>query len=95
MLNTGSTIGAFCTLVPAGPLLPKYFPPFTTWWNGSLREAGDLSAVLQTAAQVMRRRGCAFTEAHAALYASLFERTAAERRRALQEAAARRLRRSA
>jgi UDP-N-acetylglucosamine diphosphorylase/glucosamine-1-phosphate N-acetyltransferase len=95
LLNTGSNIGAFCNLLPAGPLAPKHVPPFTCWWNGSLRETKDLSGLLETAARVMERRRWAFTAAHAALYTGLFEATAAERRRALQEAEQRRLRRSA
>jgi UDP-N-acetylglucosamine diphosphorylase/glucosamine-1-phosphate N-acetyltransferase len=95
LLNTGSNIGMFCNLLPAGPLLPKYLPPFTSWWNGGLRETQDLHALLETAARVMSRRGCAFTEAHAALYAGRFEATAAERRRAIREVEQRRLRRSA
>jgi UDP-N-acetylglucosamine diphosphorylase/glucosamine-1-phosphate N-acetyltransferase len=95
LLNTGSNLGAFCNLVPAGPLMPKYVPPFTTWWNGTLREVRDLPGLLETAAKVMRRRGCAFTAADAALYGGLFEATAAERRRAIHEAEHRRLRRSA
>jgi UDP-N-acetylglucosamine diphosphorylase/glucosamine-1-phosphate N-acetyltransferase len=95
LLNTGTNIGAFCNVVPAGPLPPKYFPPFTAWWNGTLREAGAPSALLETAAKVMGRRGCPLTEAHAALYTGLFEATAAERRRAIHEAEHRRLRRSA
>jgi UDP-N-acetylglucosamine diphosphorylase/glucosamine-1-phosphate N-acetyltransferase len=95
LLNTGTNVGAFCNLMPAGPLLPKYFPPFTSWWNGSLREVNDLSALLETAAKVMTRRGCAFTDAHAALYTGLFEATASERRRALHEAEHRRRQRAA
>jgi UDP-N-acetylglucosamine diphosphorylase/glucosamine-1-phosphate N-acetyltransferase len=95
LLNTGTNVGAFCNVVPAGPLPSKYFPPFTAWWNGSLREAADLPALMETAAKVMARRGCAFTEAHAALYRHVFEATAAERRRAVHEAEYRRLRRSA
>jgi UDP-N-acetylglucosamine diphosphorylase/glucosamine-1-phosphate N-acetyltransferase len=95
LLNTGSHLGAFCNLVPAGLLLPKYVPAFTTWWNGSLREVRDLAGLLETAAKVMRRRGCAFSAVHAALYSGLFEVTAAERRRAILEAEQLRLRRSA
>ena len=58
-------------------------------WNGSLRETRDLSGLLETAATVTRRRGREFTEAHAALFAGLFEQTAPERRRAIHEAARR------
>jgi UDP-N-acetylglucosamine diphosphorylase/glucosamine-1-phosphate N-acetyltransferase len=95
LLNTGSNIGCFCNLVPAGPLMPKYLPPFTSWWNGGLREESDLSQLERTAAQVMRRRGSAFTEAHANLVRHLFAETAGQRRQALKEAEQRRLRRSA
>ncbi|HYT94245.1 MAG TPA: hypothetical protein VEL76_36350, partial [Gemmataceae bacterium] len=95
LINTGSNIGSFCNLLPSGPLLPKYLPSFTNWWNGSLREAADLPALLRTAEEVMRRRGEAFTAAHAALVRHVHEQTAAERRRALREAEQRQLRRSA
>jgi UDP-N-acetylglucosamine diphosphorylase/glucosamine-1-phosphate N-acetyltransferase len=95
LLNTGSHIGPFCNLLPAGRLAPKYVPPFCRWWNGSLGEDADVDRLLETAAAVMRRRGAALTEAHAALYRHVFEETAAERRRALREAEQRQLRRSA
>jgi UDP-N-acetylglucosamine diphosphorylase/glucosamine-1-phosphate N-acetyltransferase len=95
LLNTGSNVGCFCNLVPAGPLMPKYLPAFTSWWNGSLRENADLEQLERTAAEVMRRRGTAFTEAHANLVTHLFTETAGRRRQALKEAEQRRLRRSA
>jgi hypothetical protein len=93
LLNTGTNVGVFCHLLPSGGLLPRHVPSFGTWNNG-LRE-NDLPALLATAEVVMRRRGQVLTEAHAALYALLFEQTALERRRALVEAEAQRLRRSA
>jgi UDP-N-acetylglucosamine diphosphorylase/glucosamine-1-phosphate N-acetyltransferase len=95
LLNTGSSVGCFCNLVPAGPLMPKYLPAFTTWWNGSLRVNADLSQLERTAAEVMRRRGAAFTEAHANLIRHLFAETAEVRRQALKEAERRRVRLSA
>jgi UDP-N-acetylglucosamine diphosphorylase/glucosamine-1-phosphate N-acetyltransferase len=94
LLNTGTNAGVFCNLLPGG-LLPKYIPSFGSWWNQALTENGDLSGLLQTAAQVMHRRGRSLTEEHAHLYRTLFEQTAAERRRAIREAEQRRLRRSA
>lgn len=94
LLNTGTSAGVFCNLLPGG-LLPKAVPSFGSWWNGALAENGEVHCLLQTAAEVMRRRGHALTEAHAALYRTLFEHTAAERRRSLREAEQRRLRRSA
>ena len=95
LLNTGSNVGCFCNLIPAGPLMPKYLPPFTSWWNGRLCEVAELSPLEHTAAEVMRRRGCGFTEAHANLLRHVFAETAPERRQALKDAELRRLRKSA
>jgi UDP-N-acetylglucosamine diphosphorylase/glucosamine-1-phosphate N-acetyltransferase len=95
LLNTGSSIGVFCHLLPAGRLLPRHFPSFTRWWNGALVENGEVPALLQTAGQVLRRRGCTFTEAHAAYFRALFVQTSAERRRALLSLERQGLRRSA
>jgi UDP-N-acetylglucosamine diphosphorylase/glucosamine-1-phosphate N-acetyltransferase len=95
LLNTGSTIGAFCNLLPAGGFLPKYVPSFATWWNGTLDDRADLPRALHVADQVMQRRGCALTAVHGELYQAIFERTAADRRRAVAEAQQRLLRRSA
>jgi UDP-N-acetylglucosamine diphosphorylase/glucosamine-1-phosphate N-acetyltransferase len=94
LLNTGTNAGAFCNLLP-GALLPKYVPSFASWWNGTMTDRADLWTLLQTAEKVMRRRGCAFTEAHAKVYRAVFEETAVERARAVREAEMRRLRRSA
>jgi UDP-N-acetylglucosamine diphosphorylase / glucose-1-phosphate thymidylyltransferase / UDP-N-acetylgalactosamine diphosphorylase / glucosamine-1-phosphate N-acetyltransferase / galactosamine-1-phosphate N-acetyltransferase len=94
LLNTGTNAGIFCNLLP-GRLLPKYLPSFGSWWNEALADRADLTALLHTAAEVMRRRGVVFTETHTTLYRTLFEQTAAERRRAVREAEMRTLRRSA
>jgi UDP-N-acetylglucosamine diphosphorylase/glucosamine-1-phosphate N-acetyltransferase len=95
LLNTGSHIGAFCNLLPAGGFLPKYVPSFATCWNGALDERADLAGSLRIADRAMQRRECALTPVHAALYQTLFEQTAGERRQAVREAEQRRLRRSA
>jgi UDP-N-acetylglucosamine diphosphorylase/glucosamine-1-phosphate N-acetyltransferase len=95
LLNTGSNIGVFANLLPAGTLLPKYVPAFGSWWNGTLADRTDFPKLMDTAATMMRRRGQTFTETHAALYRALFDQTAPERRRVLREADQRRLRRSA
>jgi UDP-N-acetylglucosamine diphosphorylase/glucosamine-1-phosphate N-acetyltransferase len=94
LINTGTNAGVFCSLLPGG-LLTRYVPSFAGWWDGVLSDRADLAALLGTAAAVMGRRGRELTEAHAALYRTVFEQTAAERRRALREAEVRRLRRSA
>jgi UDP-N-acetylglucosamine diphosphorylase/glucosamine-1-phosphate N-acetyltransferase len=95
LLNTGSNIGAFANLLPSGTLLPKYIPAYASWWHGTLSDRADLPLLLSTAATVMQRRGRAFSASHAELYQTLFEQTAAERRRVVREMEQRRLRRSA
>jgi UDP-N-acetylglucosamine diphosphorylase/glucosamine-1-phosphate N-acetyltransferase len=95
LFNTGTNVGVFANLLPAGTLLPKYVPAFASWWNGRLVDRADFPQLMQTAATAMGRRGQAFTEAHAALFRALYDQTAAERRRALREAEQRALRRSA
>lgn len=94
LLNTGTNAGIFCNLLPGG-LLPRYVPSFASWWNQGLADRANLEQLFKTAAEVMRRRGAVFTEAHALLYRALFEQTAGERRRAVREAELRQLRRSA
>lgn len=95
LLNTGTSAGVFCNLLPCGGLLPKYVPSFGGLRNGVLVENADLSALLLTARKVMSRRGAELTEAHEELYRALLSQTAVERQRALRDAEQRRLRRSA
>jgi UDP-N-acetylglucosamine diphosphorylase/glucosamine-1-phosphate N-acetyltransferase len=95
LLNTGASVGAFCNLLPAGRYAPRYVPSFTSWWNGSLREAFTPEQLLATAELAMKRRGVTLTEVHRALYIGLHAETVQERRRVLRESEQRALRRSA
>ena len=95
LLNTGTSAGVFCNLLPGGGLLPRHVPSFCTVENGTLSENTDLERLLQTAAEVMRRRGRALTLAHANLYRALLAQTAGTRNQALRAAEERHLRRSA
>ncbi len=94
LLNTGTNAGIFTNLLPGG-LLPRYVPSFASFWDQQLADRADLEQLFRTAAEVMRRRGSVFTEAHANLYRTLFEQTAPERGRALREAELQQLRQSA
>ncbi len=89
-INTGSNIGIFCNLIPGGTLAPKYVPPFTQWWKGSLQETTDVHKQLATAATVMSRRGRELTPAHLQLYQQLFDDTAFLRLHASQDTERRR-----
>jgi UDP-N-acetylglucosamine diphosphorylase/glucosamine-1-phosphate N-acetyltransferase len=85
LLNTGSNIGMFCNLLPAGRLAPKHVPSFTSWWKGELRDGFPIDQLLQTARQVMKRRGAFLTSEHVILYRRLLEETALERQRVLEK----------
>jgi UDP-N-acetylglucosamine diphosphorylase/glucosamine-1-phosphate N-acetyltransferase len=95
LLNTGTTVGVFCNLLPTGHFLPRRFPSFSSWWNGMLVENGDLPRLLSTASLVMNRRGCSLSEAEQDLFRYLFEQTQADRQQVLQAPERQRLRRSA
>jgi len=94
LLNTGTSAGAFCNLLPGG-LLPRRLPSFARCLDGRLLNNGDPETLLKTAAKVMARRGVELTPAHAALYRAVFDETDEERRAALYDAERRALRRGA
>jgi UDP-N-acetylglucosamine diphosphorylase/glucosamine-1-phosphate N-acetyltransferase len=94
LLNSGSTIGAFCNLLPSGTLLPQLVPSFCQVQYGQLHELWDLRKVLATAAIVMQRRGKTLTDVHRDFYYDLFEATMAERHRIMHDSEMRRLRKS-
>lgn len=95
LINTGSNIGAFANVLPAGMLAPKHVPAFTNLWKGKLEENHNLDQLLTTAARVMQRRDCELTEAQTQLYRHLFDETAFLRRWVIQEAEKRKVSRSA
>ncbi len=95
LINTGTSVGAFCNLLPAGRFAPKYVPSFISWWQGSLQANTDLDQLLATARTVMHRRSCVLTLAHVDLYRHLCTATLPERRRVLEAAERQSWRRSA
>ncbi len=95
LLNTGSTVGIFCNLLPAGALAPKYVPSFTSWWKGELRENFDETTLLHTARQVMSRRGMPLSKELMQLYTRVMKATELDRRQVFYRTEQLRLRRSA
>jgi UDP-N-acetylglucosamine diphosphorylase/glucosamine-1-phosphate N-acetyltransferase len=83
LLNCGTAVGAFCHLLPSQALLPRAVPSFCAVRSGRLQERTHFRQLFATAAEVLRRRGSAWTDAHAEFFLSLFEHTAAERRAAV------------
>lgn len=95
LLNTGTTIGAFSQVLPAGRFAPKYMPPFSSFANGALREASPIDQLLHTARIAMRRRGRELTPQHETLYRAIELHTAVEKTRAIRDSEQRSLRRQA
>jgi UDP-N-acetylglucosamine diphosphorylase/glucosamine-1-phosphate N-acetyltransferase len=95
LLNVGTNIGAFASVLPAGRLLPRYVPSFCQVNYGVLAENDDCEVLFATAEEVMRRRGVDLTEVQQDVYRAVFEQTASQRRQALHEIERPRLRRSA
>ncbi|MBI2804935.1 MAG: hypothetical protein HYX68_08140 [Planctomycetes bacterium] len=94
LLNTGSTVGPFANVLPAGALLPQVIPAFCLTQRGDLREITDLRKTFSTAARAMQRRGKTLTDTHRELYDWVFETTAERRRQFIREGEMRRLRKS-
>src|SRR3954452_17143302 len=86
MLNTGTSVGVMCSLLPAGILLPKHVPSFTAVLYGRVAPGFPLEKIFETARTVMSRRGREFTEVEEQLYLDLYEQTRLERERAWQRA---------
>ena len=86
MLNTGTSIGVMCNVLPAGLLLPKHIPSFTSVLYGRVAPGFPLDQLMATAEIVMGRRGQAFSNAEKQLYLDLHEQTRLERERAFAKA---------
>jgi UDP-N-acetylglucosamine diphosphorylase/glucosamine-1-phosphate N-acetyltransferase len=86
MLNTGTSVGVMCNVLPAGPLLPKHVPSFSAVLYGRVAPGFPLDQMFATARIVMGRRGKAFTAVEEQLYLDLYEQTRLERERAFQRA---------
>ncbi len=84
MLNTGTSIGVMCNVLPAGILLPKHIPSFTAVMYGRVAPGFPLEQVFETARTVMGRRGKAFSDDEQQLYRTLYDQTRLERERAFQ-----------
>lgn len=84
MLNTGTSAGVMCNILPAGPLLPKHVPSFAAVLYGRVAPGFPLDQLFATARIVMGRRGKEFTAVEEQLYVSLYEQTRLERERAFQ-----------
>jgi len=83
LLNTGTSVGVMCMILPGGELLPKHIPSFTSIWHGELAEGLPLERCLEGARAALRRRERELTPAHERLLRHLHYLTRAEREEAL------------
>jgi hypothetical protein len=90
MLNTGTVVGAMCSVLPAGPLLPKHVPSFAAVLYGRVAPHLPLDQLFAVARTVKARRGLRFDPVEEQLYLDLYEQTRLERARAFQRARDRR-----
>lgn len=95
LINTGTNVGVFANLLPAGILLPKFVPSFCWVEHGKVVDRGDLTSLFATAVKALERRGEDFDEVHRELFQYLYERSASIRRQAIHEAEVKRMRRAA
>jgi UDP-N-acetylglucosamine diphosphorylase / glucose-1-phosphate thymidylyltransferase / UDP-N-acetylgalactosamine diphosphorylase / glucosamine-1-phosphate N-acetyltransferase / galactosamine-1-phosphate N-acetyltransferase len=84
MLNTGTSIGVMCNVLPAGILLPKHIPSFSSVLYGRIAPGFSIEHLFNTAHTVMERRGKTFSEEEQQLYRTLYDHTRLERERAYQ-----------
>ena len=82
LLNTGTTAGIFCNLLPNGELLPRAIPSFGRVSHGGIEPEVNFDAQLAVAATAMSRRGEVLTPAMRAMYLHLRESAAGVRRAA-------------
>ncbi len=83
-LNTGTSIGVMCNVLPAGILLPKHIPSFTMVSYGAVAQGWPLEELFATARIVCARRGRRFDEIDEQLFFTLHQQTRLERERAFQ-----------
>ncbi len=86
MLNTGTSLGVMCNVLPAGWLLPKHVPSFAAVLYGKVAPGFPIEQMFATARIVKGRRGQVFSPIEEQLYLDLYEQTRLERERAFQRA---------
>ncbi len=78
MLNTGTVVGVGCNIHGCG--FPRQFVPSFSDGGASGYKVNQLKSVFNTAAKVMIRRGCVFTDEDQRILTSVFERSACYRK---------------
>jgi UDP-N-acetylglucosamine diphosphorylase/glucosamine-1-phosphate N-acetyltransferase len=85
LLNTGTIIGAYCSILPGAGYAPREIPSFCTWVKGQLGEQHDPASLLKVAVEVMRRRGCELKSTHEELFHVVYDATTPHRQQSFRE----------
>jgi UDP-N-acetylglucosamine diphosphorylase/glucosamine-1-phosphate N-acetyltransferase len=85
LLNTGTVAGVMCNILPAGHLLPKHIPSFTSVDHGRVAQGVPIERLFRTARLIKGRRGKEFTPVEERLFLDVYEQTKLERARAFQK----------
>ena len=84
MLNTGTSIGVMCNVLPAGHPAAQAHPVIHRGPVRPVAPGFTLEQLFETARTVMGRRGKVFGEEEQQLYQALHDQTRLERERAFQ-----------
>jgi UDP-N-acetylglucosamine diphosphorylase/glucosamine-1-phosphate N-acetyltransferase len=95
LLNTGTSVGVFTSLLPCGGFLPQHVPSYCVVRDGIPTEIPNLDGLIATAGAMMARRDQSLGETRRELYLHLHSLTARARQRSLREREQARLRRTA
>lgn len=79
LLNCGSVIGAFASLLPTGQLAPQDVPSFGRYGPDGLTTTTNIEGALNTAETVMRRRGKELPPSLRVVYQTIAGQTASRR----------------
>ncbi|HEY3788444.1 MAG TPA: putative sugar nucleotidyl transferase, partial [Urbifossiella sp.] len=71
LLDCGTSIGAFTSLLPTGQFAPRDVPPFHRFGPGGMTALTDVASVLKGSAIAMQRRGREMTPALERVYRSI------------------------
>ena len=71
LLDCGTTLGPFATLLPTGALMPRDVPAFARCGPDGIRDATEVEGILKSSAIAMGRRGKELTPALEAVYRAI------------------------
>lgn len=83
LLNSGTSVGAFCQVYPSNLLPPRVIPSYCSFARGQLTAEENLSALFTTAATAMRRRNFELTQELRTLYESIHAASRTDREAAV------------